>query len=164
MDKQEIHDRLLDMVTPLCQARGLEIWGIELLFGTGNRHKIVRLYLDSAAGIGIEECAAVSRHLGLALDVEDIIPGAFTLEVSSPGLERPFFAPEQMRSYIGQDIRVRLRTPRENRKNFKGRLISLDPPAFTVAVDNMEFTLNWPDVAKANLVYEPQNQGKPGKR
>ena len=164
MDKNEIHARLLDMITPLCEARGIDIWGIDLLFEAGGRHKIVRIYLDSAAGIGIDECAEVSRHVSLALDVDDIIPGAFTLEVSSPGLERPFFSPEQMRDYLNQEIRVRLRAPMEGRKNFKGRLISLDPPAFTVAVDNMEFTLNWPNVAKANLVYEPQDQGKPGKR
>ncbi len=164
MDKNEIHARLLDMVAPLCAARDLDIWGIDLLFEAGGRHKIVRIYLDSAAGVGIDECTEVSRHVSLALDVDDIIPGAFILEVSSPGLERPFFSPDQMRPYVGQDIRVRLHTPQNGRKNFKGRLITIDPPAFTMAVDSMEFTLSWPDVARANLVYEPHDQGKPGKR
>jgi len=164
MDKNEIHARLLDMVTPLCAARDLEVWGIELLFGAGGRHKIVRIYLDSATGVGIDECTEISRHVSLALDVDDIIPGAFTLEVSSPGLERQFFTPDQMHPYIGRDIRVRLATPQDGRKNFKGRLISLDPPAFTLAIDATEFTLRWPDVAKANLVYEPDDLGRPEKR
>jgi len=164
MEKNEIHAKILEMVTPLCQARDLEIWGIDLLFGAGGRHKIVRVYLDSAHGVGIDECAEISRHLSLALDVDDIIPGAFTLEVSSPGLERPFFSPEQMADYIGRTIRVRLDKPLEGRKNFKGSLIAVNPPMFTLSDDSADFELNWEDVGKANLVYEHHDQGKPGKR
>lgn len=154
----------MDMVTPLCQARNLEIWGVELLFGAGGKHKIVRVYLDSANGVGIDECTEISRHLSLALDVEDLIPGAFTLEVSSPGLERPFFCLDQMQPYVEQVIRVRLDRPLEGRKNFKGPLISITPPTFTLSDDSSMFTLNWEDVGKANLVYELHGQAKPGKR
>ena len=164
MDKNEIHAKLLEMVTPLCLARDLEIWGIDLLFGAGGRHKIVRVYLDSAHGVSIDECAEISRHLSLALDVDDIIPGAFTLEVSSPGLERPFFSPEQMQGYIGQTVRIRLEKPLEGRKNFKGSLLAVAPPMFTLTDSGSTFELNWEDVAKANLVYEHHDQGKPGKR
>ena len=164
MDKNEIHARLLELVTPLCLARDLEIWGIDLLFGAGGRHKIVRVYLDSAQGVGIEECADISRHLSLALDVEDIIPGAFTLEVSSPGLERPFFSLEQMTAYIGQTVRLRLDKPLEGRKNFKGSLLAISPPLFTLSDGANTFELNWEDVGKINLVYEHNDQGKPGKR
>lgn len=164
MDKKEIHERLNAMLTPLCMARDLELWGVELLFGAGGRHKIVRVYLDSARGVGIDECTEVSRHLSLALDVDDIIPGAYTLEVSSPGLERPFFSPEQMRPYVEQPIRVRLHTPMDGRKNFKGRLLSIDPPKFRLSDDGTVYELNWEDVGKAHLVYEHHDQGKPGKR
>ena len=160
MDKNEIHARLMEMVTPLCEARDLEVWGIELLFAAGGRHKIVRVYLDSQQGVGIDECSEVSRHLSLALDVEDIIPGAFNLEVSSPGLERPFFSTEQMQPYVGQTVRVRLENPLEGRKNFKGRLLSIESPLFTLSDDSTTFELNWNDVGKANLVYEPFDQGK----
>lgn len=164
MDINEIRDRLLALAGPACQTRDLQIWGVDLLFGAGGRHRIVRVFLDSAQGVGIDECAEVSRHLSLALDVEDIIPGAYTLEVSSPGLERPFFALEQMRAYVGQTVRIRLETPLAGRKNFKGRLMSIDPPRFTVADERDTFELNWGDVAKANLVYAPPDPGKPGKR
>jgi ribosome maturation factor RimP len=164
MDKNEIHARLLEMAAPLCEARGIDIWGIELLFGAGGRHNIVRVYLDSAKGVGIDECTAVSRHLSLALDVEDIIPGAFTLEVSSPGLERPFFSPEQMNAYVGRKVRVRLHTPLEGRKNFKGSPVAVTPPRFTLSDGEDTFELDWEDVGKANLVYEHPDQGKPGKR
>jgi ribosome maturation factor RimP len=152
------------LTTPLCQARDLEIWGIDLLFGAGGRHKIVRVYLDSAQGVGIDECAEVSRSLSLALDVEDIVPGAFTLEVSSPGLERPFFSLEQMAMYIGQSVRIRLEKPLDDRKNFKGRLLAIDPPRFSLSDDSDTFTLNWDDVGKANLVYEPNHPDKSGRR
>ena len=164
MDKNEIHARLMEMLTPLCQARDLEIWGIDLLFAAGGRHRIVRVYLDSAEGVGIEECADVSRHLSLALDVEDIIPGAFTLEVSSPGLERSFFSLEQMGGYVGQTVRIRLERPLGGRKNFKGRLTAVNPPMFSVAEENSSFELHWDNVGKAHLVYEHPEQGKPGKR
>ncbi len=159
MDKNEIHAKLTEIVIPLCQARDLELWGIDLLFGAGGRHRIVRVYLDSKEGVGIDECTEISRHLSLALDVEDIIPGAFTLEVSSPGLERLFFSTEQMRPYVDQTVRVRLDNPLEGRKNFKGRLESVNPPVFTLSVDGTSFELNWDDVGKASLVYEPFDQG-----
>lgn len=164
MDKNEIlaRARLLEMLTPLCAARNLEVWGVELLFG-GGRHKTVRIYLDAPAGIGIEECADISRLVSLALDVDDFIPGAYTLEVSSPGLERPFFSVEQMEPYLGRDIRVRLAVPLDGRKNFKGRLVHLDAPAFTLEVDAATYTLHWADVAKANLVYDQQASNKTGK-
>ncbi len=164
MDKNEIHAKILEMVTPLCQAKDIDVWGIELLFGAGGRHNIVRLYLDSAGGVGIDECTAISRHLSLTLDVEDVIPGAYTLEVSSPGLERPFFSLEQMGAYIGQTIRVRLHTPLEGRKNFKGSLVAVTPPRFTLSDDGGSFELDWENVGKANLVYEHPDQAKPGKR
>jgi ribosome maturation factor RimP len=160
MDKNEIHAKLMEIVTPLCQARDLDVWGIDLLFGAGGRHRIVRVYLDSEQGVGIDECTEISRHLSLALDVEDIIPGAFTLEVSSPGLERYFFSLEQMRPYVGQTIRVRLENPLAGRKNFKGRLDSISPSTFTLSVDGVAFELNWDDLGKANLVYEPFDQGE----
>jgi len=160
MDKNEIHARLMDLVTPLCQARDLEVWGIDLLFGAGGRHRIVRVYLDSEQGVGIDECTEISRHLSLALDVEDIIPGAFTLEVSSPGLERMFFSLEQMRPYVGRTIRIRLDRPLEGRKNFKGRLESVAPPMFTLTDDGAAFELDWNDVGKANLVYEFDDQDR----
>lgn len=165
MDKNEIHAALLEMVTPLCQARDIDVWGIDLLFGAGGRHKIVRIYLDSPRGVSIDECAEISRHMSLALDVEDVIPGAYNLEVSSPGLERPFFSLDQLRAYVGQSVRIRLDRALEGRKNFKGRLLSVDDPTFTLADEGgTTFVLNWEDVGKANLVYEHHEQGKPGKR
>lgn len=162
MDKNEIHSRLMDILVPLCQARGLNVWGLELLF-PGGGHGTVRIYLDAPQGVGIDECVEVSRHVSLALDVADIIPGAFTLEVSSPGLERPFFSAQQLNAYVGQTIRVRLSAPHEGRKNFKGQLLAVDGPAFTVSDTGHEFVLNWDAVAKAHLVYEYSEPEKPGK-
>lgn len=164
MDKTEIQARLLEIITPFCHARDIDVWGVEFLFEAGGRYKIVRIYLDSPTGISIDECTEVSRHLGLVLDVEDIIPGAYTLEVSSPGLERPFFSLEQMQGYLGQTVHIRLHSGLEGRKNFKGRLLALTPPTLTLVIESTEYILAWQDVAKAHLVYEHPGQGKPGKR
>lgn len=164
MDKNEIHTRLTDILSPLCQARGLEIWGVEILSGSGGGRRVVRVYIDSPQGVSIDECEDVSRHLSLALDVEDLIPGAYTLEVSSPGLERLFFSPEQLRPYTGRTVRVRLRVPLEGRKNFQGSLTSVDPPLFTLSDVDTAFELSWDHVSKASFVYEHRDRTKPGKR
>jgi ribosome maturation factor RimP len=163
MDKNEIHAKLLELVTPLCLARDLEIWGIELLFGAADGTGSCASS-STPPRRGIDECTEISRHLSLALDVEDIIPGAFTLEVSSPGLERTFFSLDQMAAYIGQPIRVRLEKALDGRKNFKGSLSAINPPMFTLTDGKVVFELNWEDVGKANLVYEHNDQGKPGKQ
>ncbi|GAB1409143.1 ribosome maturation factor RimP [Desulfovibrionales bacterium] len=164
MDKAEIHARLLEIITPMCRARSIDVWGVELLFEAGGRYKIVRIYLDSPTGISIDECTEVSRHLSLTLDVEDIIPGAYTLEVSSPGLERPFFSLDQMQPFLGQTVHIRLNAGIEGRKNFKGCLLAITPPTLTLRVDTAEYILDWQDVAKAHLIYDHPDQGRPGRR
>lgn len=163
MDRHEIHAQLVQILNPLCLAHNLELWGIELHFGAGGKHKLVRIYLDSPSGVTIDECVEISRHLSLTLDVEDLISGAYTLEVSSPGLERPFFNSEQLRSYKEQIIRVRLRTEKNGQKNFKGRLLLVDPPKFQLVDNNNVIELHWDDVATAHLVHEYQNTNKPAK-
>lgn len=164
MDKNELRSQLLALLEPLCVARALDVWGVEILFGAGGRHRLVRIYLDSPAGVDVEDCAEISRRLSLVLDVEDIIPGAYTLEISSPGLERLFFSPDQLQPYLGRTIRARLQDTHDGRKNFKGSLIALNSPQFTLSVDGVHHTLNWEDVAKAHLVHELDVPGKPGKR
>lgn len=154
MDKQEIYTQLVSILTPLCQAQGLELWGIELRFGAGGKHKLVRIYLDSPHGVSVDECAKISRHVSLALDVEDIIVGAYTLEVSSPGLERPFFTLKQLEPYKEHTIRIRLYKAKDGQKNFTGRLQVVDPPKFQLVDNNNVFEFSWDEVSTAHLVHE----------
>ena len=113
---------LSNLAAPLAASLDLELWGIETTFsGRG----IVRVFVESENGVSIEQCAELSRLLSLSLDVEDIIPGAYVLEVSSPGLERTFFTGEQLALAVGERVEITLHQPQDthpNRKKFRGLL------------------------------------------
>jgi ribosome maturation factor RimP len=113
---------LTDLAAPLAASLGLELWGIELAFGG---RSLVRVFVEDEKGATIDQCAELSRLLALGLDVEDIIPGAYVLEVSSPGLERSFFTEAQLTRALGSRVEVTLQRPRSawpGRKKFRGLL------------------------------------------
>jgi ribosome maturation factor RimP len=113
---------LADLAAPLAASIGLELWGIELVFGG---RTLARIFVDSENGVSIDQCAELSRLLGLSLDVEDIIPGAYVLEVSSPGLERTFFTGSQLACAVGLKVEIILHQPQDawpGRKKFRGLL------------------------------------------
>ncbi len=158
------------VVEPMAAAEGLALWGLEML-GEKSR-PIIRIYVDDPAkkskGPTIDQCARLSRHLSVALDVEDVVPGTYTLEVSSPGFERPFFSLEQMHDYVGRDVDLALAQPLPGaekfagRKRFKGRLQKVGDNVATVQVDGQDAHIAWELVKKAKLIhYFPQPE-KPG--
>ncbi len=108
------------LVEPVVKALGFQLWGIEYL-GQG-RHTLLRIYIDKEGGINIEDCAEASRQISSILDVEDPIKDEYTLEVSSPGLDRMLFRPEQYRDYIGSAVKIRLSANQDGRRNFMGTL------------------------------------------
>lgn len=114
------NERIRDVVKPVIEALGCQLWGMEFL-GQG-RHSLLRIYLDKPGGVNIEDCAEVSRQLSAVLDVEDPISTEYTLEVSSPGLDRMLFTLEQYRDYVGSQVKLRLSENFEGRRNFAGRL------------------------------------------
>ena len=159
MEQNPVHAAIVALALPLVEAAGLELWGLELL---GEGRPILRVYVESANGVTIEECARISRQLGLALDVEDIIPSAYTLEVSSPGLTRPFFSLEQLSAYVGRTLDITLREPLPEfprRKKFSGQLSELSDQAFALLLDDSPdpaappVLINWDNVRKAQLVH-----------
>lgn len=147
-----LHARITALAETACRAHGLTLWGVEV---AGARRPVVRVFVDAPGGVTIDQCEAVSKHLSLALDVEDPIPGAYTLEVSSPGLDRVFFRPEQLTAYAGATIKVRLREPQGGRKNLHGTVQAVDGDVLVLAVDGDELRLPWAACAKVQLVYDP---------
>ena len=134
--KEEIKQTIRNLAEPIVRAEGLEIWGLDVISGPTTK---VRLFIDAPAGAedgasaGIDQCEAVSRRLGLALEAEDLFPGRWELEVSTPGLERKFYSARQMAPYVGDMIEVALREPLADfgaRKVFKGKLIGADEESF----------------------------------
>ncbi|MEP0200601.1 MAG: ribosome maturation factor RimP [Halioglobus sp.] len=137
------------MLEPTIEALGFELWGIEHI--SQGRHSVLRVYIDSDNGIGVEDCAAVSQQVSAILDVEDPITGEYTLEVSSPGMDRLLFKLEQYSGYIGEQIEMRLRTPFEGRRKFKGVLKGIEGEDVVVHVDDHEYLLPFSAVDKARV-------------
>lgn len=145
--------RLHEVVSTAVQALGYELWGIDL--ARGNKQQCLRIYIDSADGVNVDACAEVSRQVSTVLDVEEIIKGAYRLEVSSPGLDRPLFNQAHYERYVGQKIKLRSRIALQGRRNFIGLLKAVEDDKITLLLDNNQSQdLLWSQIEKANLVME----------
>ena len=115
----------------------------------------LRLYVEKRDGnISIDECAQISRHVNSVLAVENVIPGDYTLEVSSPGIERQLFRAEHYIRFIGEVARIRLYHPREGQRNFIGKIEAADQQQLTLDVAGVPMTFAIADIDKGRLVAE----------
>ena len=137
------------LLSPTVEALGYSVWGLEYL--AQGRHTLLRLYIDGEQGVTVDDCAAVSHHVSGVLDVEDPITGEYTLEVSSPGVDRLLFQLEQYAGYIGEWIEIRLRRPYDGRRKFKGTLKGLEGDDVVVQIDDHEFLLPHGDIDRAQV-------------
>ena len=138
------------MLAPTVEALGFELWGLEYL--SQGRHTLLRIYIEHEDGISVDNCAAVSEQVSSVLDVEDPITGEYTLEVSSPGMDRLLFKLEQYPAYSGEMIELRLRSAFEGRRKFKGVLKGIEGEDVVVHVDDHEYLLPFGDIDRAQLV------------
>ncbi len=141
--------KIESLLAPTIEAMGFELWGLEYL--SQGRHTLLRLYIDGENGITVDDCAEVSRQVSGIMDVEDPISGEYTLEVSSPGVDRLLFKPDHYLAYVGEWIEMRLRTPYEGRRKFKGTLKGLEGEDVVVQIDDEEFLLPIDSVEKAQV-------------
>ncbi|WP_121411456.1 ribosome maturation factor RimP, partial [Pseudomonas aeruginosa] len=132
------------------EALGYECWGVEFI--SQGRHSVLRVYIDRPEGILIDDCEAVSRQVSGILDVEDPISGEYTLEVSSPGMDRPLFTLEQFAKHAGEQVKIRLRSPYEGRRNYQGILRGVEEQDVVVLVDDHEYLLPIDSIDKANII------------
>ena len=144
-----LRDTLAARLTPLVEGLGYELWELEYSPGRGNG--FLRLYIDAEAGITLEDCERVSRAVSEVLDAEDPIPGQYTLEVSSPGLERPLRTPQQFARFVGETVFVETVQPQEGRRRFKGVLTAVGAAAIEVEVDGRRWALPVAGIRKAHL-------------
>lgn len=143
--------QLEDMLRPVVEGLGYEFWGID--YRATGRQVLLRLFIDDAAdGISVEDCEKVSRQVSGVLDVEDPIQGEYTLEVSSPGMDRPLFRPEHYRAWVGHMVQIKLRMAFEGRRKFKGLLNGMDGDDVAVIVDDHEYLLPFESIEKASIV------------
>ncbi|HET9752627.1 MAG TPA: ribosome maturation factor RimP [Myxococcales bacterium] len=150
--KEEILEKVRSIAAPLAAQEGMELVDVEI-GGAGGRQAL-RLFIDRPGGVSLDDCTAVSRAVSAALDVEDPIQGAYDLEVSSPGLDRPLRTPEHFQKFAGQKVRVRTYGPLpecENRKTFVGILKGFEEGHVVVDVDGKVFRVPHAQVSKANV-------------
>jgi ribosome maturation factor RimP len=154
--KGPVLEQIREIAERVTVSEGLEL--VDLQFLGSGRHRVLRLFIDKPSGVTHADCENVSLQVGTILDVEDVIPGEhYTLEVSSPGVDRPLLKPKDYERFVGQRIKVQLRQPRGDRKRFDGRLESFDGATLVLAVEKGELvTIPLSDVDKANVKYEWQ--------
>ncbi|PAV47998.1 ribosome maturation factor RimP [Pseudomonas sp. HAR-UPW-AIA-41] len=143
-------EQLQAMLAPVVEALGYECWGIEFI--SQGRHSLLRVYIDHANGIQVDDCEKVSRQVSGVLDVEDPISSEYTLEVSSPGMDRPLFTLEQFAKHAGEQVKIKLRSPFEGRRNFQGLLKGVEEQDVIVQADEHEYLLPVDSIEKANII------------
>jgi ribosome maturation factor RimP len=130
-----------------------QFWGMDFI--PGKQQVVLRIYIEGQNGVTIDDCAQASRQIARCLEVENLIPGRFTLEVSSPGFDRTLYRKEQYLLYVGQTIDVRLRAPvsaSSDRRHFKGVLKVVGEDGFTLQVEKEDLNFSFSQVMKATLV------------
>ena len=145
-----LEQKLQEMLQGAVEDLGYELWGIECQ--RAGRFMTVRLFIDKEGGVGVDDCADVSRQVSAILDVEDPIADKYNLEVSSPGLDRPLFTLEQFQRYVGEDIAVHLRIPIVDRRKWQGKLEKIENDMLTLIVDGQEQVLIFGNIQKANVI------------
>ena len=161
-----------NLLAPTVEGLGLELLGVEFA-PTGNS-AMLRLYIDAPGRhVAIEDCEAVSREISAVLDVEDPITSQYTLEVSSPGIDRPLFTPAQFARFIGEQAKLNLRLPVDGRRRFQARIERVDGNTIVLVFDGREMAVAHENIEKARLVpdlvalglaAQPKPTGPRGKR
>lgn len=154
--KHQVEEKVRALAEPLVVAEGLELLDVEFLREPGGW--ILRLYIEKPGGrVGLEECSLVSKAVDPVLDVEDVVPHEYSLEVSSPGVNRPLKKPEHFKRAVGQKVKVKTFGPigEPPRKNFSGVLSGAEDSVVTVDVEGAgSFQIPLRDIAKAHLEFE----------
>ncbi|MDO4749930.1 MAG: ribosome maturation factor RimP [Eubacteriales bacterium] len=145
----KITDTVWSLAAPVAESQGCEIWDVEYVKEAGTR--ILRVYIDKAAGVGIDDCEAFSRALDPILDEADPIPESYTFEVSSAGAERTLRRPSDFSRFMGENVEVKFYRLVDGRKNCVGKLLAYDDGAVTVAVGTQELRFEKEQIAQVRL-------------
>ena len=144
---------LQQLLAPVVIALGYELVGAVRVF-VGGHKVLVRVYIDHPQGISLKDCELVSHQISGVLDVNELLKSSYTLEVSSPGLDRPLFTLDHFLRYVGHNVKVHLTQPQNARRNFTGRLQRVQDHNVIVVIDEKEYSLPYERIDKAHLVPE----------
>ncbi|MGO1460686.1 MAG: ribosome maturation factor RimP [Marinobacter sp.] len=145
------HKQLEDILRPVVEGLGYELWGIE--YRSRGYQSLLRVFIDDVEnGVGVDDCEKVSRQVSGVMDVEDPIKTEYTLEVSSPGMDCPLFRLEQYQAFVGHNVQIRLRMAFDGRRKFQGLIKAVEGDEVVVIVDDHEYLLPFDSIEKANIV------------
>jgi ribosome maturation factor RimP len=149
-----LHDRLIALVEPVLKESGYELVEVEFVPGAGGG--TLRVYIDllegdPSAGIDLDDCEVASHRISELLDANDPFPGAYSLEVSSPGLDRVLRTPEHFARFVDNRVKVELRVPRDGRKRYTGVLRKADGQSIELEVDNFSVSIKLAEISRARL-------------
>ncbi len=158
----DLDRRLWELLEPWLEAEGVELDDLEVLgLGAG---RLVRVTVDSPGGVDLERIAQLSRGLSRLLDETDLAGASYTLEVSSPGLERPLRRPSQFRKAVGREVILKTRAEVAGARNHRGILAGVGEGDVLVNVDGAERAIPLDHVTQARTVFRWEKAPKPGKR
>jgi ribosome maturation factor RimP len=144
-----LRERLITLIEPVLARLGYEL--VELEHTAGRSHAVVRLFIDKPEGVGLDDCERASREVSALLDVEDPIPTAYTLEVSSPGFDRVLRTEAHFGRFVGSRVFVELKNAREGRRRYTGTLLSVDAAGIALEVDKQRVEVAFAEIGKAKL-------------
>lgn len=143
-------EHLVELIEPIVDGLGYECVGIE--YNPHPKHGLLRIYIDKADGVFLEDCSKVSHHLSGVLDVEDPIQSNYQLEVSSPGLDRPLFKIDQFNRFIGRQVNVTLFRPVDKRRKITGMILGVKDQIIRIQEGEQVFNVPFQAMGKARLV------------
>ena len=147
------------LIEPAVTALGYELVGVEFIHG---KPGLLRVYIDQEGGIGVDDCQQASHQISGILDVEDPIRGQYSLEVSSPGLDRPLFRAEDFERFAGREVKLRLLAPVDGRRKFTGVLGGLRDGQVVVVMNDEELVVALDEIDQARLVPDYQSHRAEG--
>lgn len=161
-DANTLEERIESLITPTVEAMGYDLVRVHLQ-GSG-RARVLQVMTERQDGqaMTVDDCAAISRNLSAVLDVEDPVKGAYNLEVSSPGLDRPLVRQKDFERFAGFEAKIETYEPLNGRRHFRGRLLGLSGDMVRIALDDGEWQVPFPGIRSAKLVMNEEFLASPG--
>ncbi len=147
--EQNIISNIKELLEPILIDKDIELFDIEVK-GLGGKG-VLRVFIDKEEGVTIDDCTKISRELGMLLDVHDVIPGSYNLEVSSPGLTRPLKRPGDYIRFKGKTVKIKTIEDIENKKVFIGKLLGFIDETVSIETEGVEYLIPYNNIEKANL-------------
>src|SRR5690242_11666777 len=150
MTAATLRERLIALIEPVLGRMGYEL--VELEYSAGRTNAVVRIFIDKLGGeVGLDDCEHVSREISALLDVNDPIPTSYTLEVSSPGFDRVLRTQAHFGRFVGSRVFVELKEPRDGRRRYTGKLLTVDEAGIALEVDRERVRMAFDEIGKARL-------------